>query len=548
MIESERPIEGAVRGPDDAAVAGLIRSFMAGERPALPPCPGPIHLAVRRRGRLVGGLWQEDGDLARLLSGALLLARQSEAETLQIDLCHDVEPVAPDAFARTFRNAAIGLFGLGIEAGGERHLYPPSQMIATNRRFGRVLDLLLAQRGQDRQAFLAGGGRLLRFGARQVLVRLAPQTRAVTLFRGGHLVTPAEIRPQTLQAMIMGMAGWLRANLGADGRMTYKYWPSRGEESSADNTIRQFMATVCLIRLAKRSGDPADLERALRNLRHNLERFYQERDGIGVIAFAGSAKLGAAALAGLAILETPFQSDLQPVLERLAAGVLALWRADGSFRTFHDPPERNDNQNFYPGEALLFCAALHERTRDPALLERCRRTFRWYRAWHRQARNPAFIPWHTQALVRLHAATGDDEMLAFVFEMNDWLCHFQQWETAPYPDLAGRFYDPARPELGPPHASSTGVYLEGLADALRAAEAFGDQERTVGYRRVIWRGLRNLRQLQFKDDHELFYIRRRSRVVGGVRTEAYDNTIRVDNVQHGLMALLKLELMDGFRA
>jgi hypothetical protein len=35
-------------------------------------------------------------------------------------------------------------------------------------------------------------------------------------------------------------------------------------------------------------------------------------------------------------------------------------------------------------------------------------------------------------------------------------------------------------------------------------------------------------------------------VLGGIRTEAYDNTIRVDNVQHGLMALLKiLKRMEG---
>ena len=36
----------------------------------------------------------------------------------------------------------------------------------------------------------------------------------------------------------------------ADGRMVYKYFPSRGEESTGNNLIRQFMATLCLIRFA----------------------------------------------------------------------------------------------------------------------------------------------------------------------------------------------------------------------------------------------------------------------------------------------------------
>ncbi|HEX6141752.1 MAG TPA: hypothetical protein VFZ01_03470, partial [Geminicoccaceae bacterium] len=342
------------------------------------------------------------------------------------------------------------------------------------------------------------------------------------------------------------MSGWMRANLHGDGRMTYKYWPSRGEESSADNTIRQFMATLCLIRIAARTGRAGDLERAEANLARNLDRFYRPAGEIGTIAFGGSAKLGAAALAALAILEAPFGERFRPVLERLEAGVMALRQPDGSFHTFHEPAERNDNQNFYPGEALLFLAERLRRRPDPALLGPCLESVRWYQGWHLRNRNPAFIPWHSQAAARLLEITGEAWLRDWVFEMNDWLALFQQWDRVPCPDLAGRFHDPARPELGPPHASSTGVYLEGLADALALAEVAGDDVRAALYRRTIWRAIRSLRQLQFKDEVDLFYVRKRERVRGGVRTEAYDNTIRVDNVQHGLMALLKLERMAGF--
>ena len=47
-------------------------------------------------------------------------------------------------------------------------------------------------------------------------------------------------------------------------------------------------------------------------------------------------------------------------------------------------------------------------------------------------------------------------------------------------------------------------------------------------------------QLQFRDGVDMYYVARTERVHGGIRTEAYDNAIRVDNVQHGLMALLKI--------
>lgn len=531
----------------DATLSEVARAAASGRRwrSAL-TCPGPIHLTLRREGRPLARSWLPAGDLEQALAGAFLLARQFGADVLQLDLCHDEREVGPRAFKATFPNAARGIRGIGLVQGGRIERHPPSQMIAANRGFEQTLALCLRQRGQDEPAFIAAGGRILAFEARQLLIRLQPEIRALSLFRGGRIVRLETVGRSTIRAMIEGMAGWLRRNLGDDGRMTYKYWPSRGVASGADNTIRQFMATVCLIRLAARSGDPADQERADRNLRHNLQRFYREQDGIGMIALGDSAKLGASALAALAILEAPSGERFRPVLEKLDAGIRALAQPDGSFRTFHLPPERNDNQNFYPGQALLYWAARHARSPDTALLQRCRRSFLWYRDWHRRARNPAFIPWHTQALSLLFEATGEAEFRDFVLEMNDWLAGFQQWQSAPHPDLAGRFYDPKRPALGPPHASSTGVYLEGLVDALTLAQRIGDRPRASLYRRTIWRGIRNLRQLQFKDEVDMVYIQHRERVLGGVRTEAYDNTIRVDNVQHGLMALLKLERTPHF--
>jgi hypothetical protein len=47
-------------------------------------------------------------------------------------------------------------------------------------------------------------------------------------------------------------------------------------------------------------------------------------------------------------------------------------------------------------------------------------------------------------------------------------------------------------------------------------------------------------QLQFVDDVDMFYVGARDRVRGGLRTTVYDNQIRVDNVQHVLMAVQKV--------
>ncbi|TWU56731.1 hypothetical protein Poly51_26480 [Rubripirellula tenax] len=172
------------------------------------------------------------------------------------------------------------------------------------------------------------------------------------------------------------------------------------------------------------------------------------------------------------------------------------------------------------------------------LRERFLKSFAYYRDWHLANRNPAFVPWHTQAYcqyLRLHPA---DDIQAFVFEMNDWLITVQQEKNVPL-DCVGRFYAPNK-RYGPPHASATGVYLEGLVDACQLARSAGDAKRYWKYLRSIKLGLRSVQQLTFSNSTDMFYISQKHRVAGGVRTTFYDNRIRVDNVQHCLLAIQKV--------
>ncbi len=130
--------------------------------------------------------------------------------------------------------------------------------------------------------------------------------------------------------------------------------------------------------------------------------------------------------------------------------------------------------------------------------------------------------------------------------MNDWLLPYQQWDQiSAFPDAQGRFYDPDKP-YGPPHASSTGVYLEGLIDAFRLARSIGDEHRARRYALIIRRGLRNVMQLQYSSLQECAALPNPEMTLGGVRTTEYNNVIRVDNVQHNLMAVLKILQTDGF--
>ena len=466
-----------------------------------------------------------------------------EGETLEVCIVDKVRPVVPDRISAGFLERDRGLVGMEIAFRGETLRLAPTRMLAANLRFERALTRFLKQRGATTGDF-AAEGRLRSFSARQFLVPRGGKGPRVELFRGGTLIDPTPSADENRAADLAdGVGQWMLRNLSPDGALPYKYWPSRGTESPADNAIRRFLATRALAQLGELRGSAEMRDAARRNLRYNLDRYFQDiGGGRGAIVEPTGAKLGAAALAALAILESPARREFLPQLIMLAAGVESLADEERGFRTFFFPPERDgDNWNFYSGEALLFWAeALRRGAEFAPSLKRCAATFARCRARHYEARNPAFVPWHTQACASLFAETGRREFADFALEISDWLLPMQQWDDGLAPDLRGRFYDPKRPEFGPPHAASTGAYLEGLADAVSLAQALGQPTRAAAYDRVIHRGLRSLRQLQFRDWRDAFYVARRKRVIGALRTEAYDNAVRIDSAAHALIAAIKI--------
>ena len=534
------------------------------------PCMGPTYIALRQNGRLKHAYWRYDLELNQTLvntvEGAIaLVSGTSDIEgidVLELCLTHNYRCVEPSQFNTIFANIHRGIRGIELQYQNRFVRYNPTHIIASNLSFQKILQQFLHRESISQATFIRNGGVIQAFDARQVLISLTPEITALTLHRGNRVVPLEKLSGALLQDVTMQMGQWLLRQVQPDGRMVYKYFPSRGQESDANNLIRQFMATLALIRHAQSTREDVHWNLASQNLHYNLTQFYKCNESLGWVEYDGKAKLGAIALAALAILEhsdhvtenhtaewaiAPAYSD---IFEKLCATINTLWQPDGSFCTFYKPSDRNDNQNFYPGEALLFWASLYHRTRAPDLLKRCYTSFIYYRTWHRTHYNPAFIPWHTQAYALLYEVTGDRQFLDFIFEMNDGLLAMQQWYPASsklYPDVQGRFYNP-NADYGPPHASSTGVYLEGLADAYRLAVQTHDADRIQAYERVIWRGLRSVRQLQFRDAVDLFYISKRAAVQGGVRTTVYENVIRVDNVQHCLMALLKLMQLPAFQA
>lgn len=528
----------------DLEIGTMVRRAWRGDLPGVAGSDVTVYIALRSKGTKLAESWATHPELNSAIRQAMRRAKTGDARFRapdHIELCviYAREPIPWDNIQRAFKNIDRGVVGIELQYRDEILRVAPTQMVASNRTFLKVIEEFATKHGLDRPA-ASETVTVHKLLAHQYLIPVDDARPPVRMFRGNVPVSLEEVTKTSVAELAQRMSNWMFANLGSDGRMVYKYWPSRGAESNADNTIRQWMATVCLGRIARYYADETLMDRAADNIRANIQNYYTDRDGLGSIEFGDSSKLGAIALAALAMSEHRDCADFSAEESALNKTVEHLWQEDGSFRTFLLPADRNDNQNFYPGEALLYLAHKSVATKDKALAERIFKSARYYGNWHLANRNPAFVPWHAMAYAKLLERYKSQEMANWVFEMNDWLLPIQQQAPDSHPDIDGRFYDPKRSHFGPPHASSTGVYLEGLIAAYRLATAQGQTDRANAYRKAIIRGLRSLMQLEFRDEVDMFYISKRDKVQGGLRTTVYNNEIRVDNAQHGLMAILQI--------
>ena len=541
--------DGVWARPDAVPSAGRLGRFLT--QPS-----GGVYVALREHGHRLSAVWNGDGTIGTSLAAAIRSARHiagldgvpGEGVTLEIDIAHDYRPVSDPVASPFLADNERGALGLEIAHGNVRERLAPTYMLSTNRSFGGFISLFRDKYDIDKDDF-ARTARLRVFEADQILVTLAPALSAQLMTRGNRLVDQADVTIPALKNAVKLGAEWLIDNVQSDGRMVYMYWPSAGKESGGNNMIRQWMATLAMEQVAARISDKSMWSLIARNISYNLDHFYREEDGLGLIDYRGEVSLGSVALAALALREHPGGQRWEKQEAALEATVAALWNEDGSFRTFYEPKGRNDEQNYYPGEAMLLWATVIAETHDRTLLDKYMKSFRYYRAWHLDPanRNPAFIPWQTQAAAIIWRMTKDKELLDFVFEMNDWLLKMQQGpDDVPSPEMVGRFYDPHH-RFGPPHASADGVYLEGLAEAYRLAVAAKDVRRENRYRAAMKAGLRHVLQLQFADDTDMYYVPddQRIHVRGGIRTTEYDNRIRCDNVQHNVVAMIKA--IEAFR-
>ena len=334
---------------------------------------------------------------------------------------------------------------------------------------------------------------------------------------------------------------WVLENQRERGDVHYLYNPVSDRYAPKNNDVRQWLTAYTVAHMAL--DEPGLMTVHRRNLEYLLSAQYRENEqGHGYILRNGRSKLGGNGLALRALARSPLHAEFADQAERLAAGVVASMADDGSFQAwFVAPPNPRGEKyqqyllTFYSGEALIGLLEYAELRDRPAYRDAAIRAQEYYidrYVTHLDEHYfPAYVPWHTLSLSHLFRITGEPRYADAVFALNDKLLEMLDRTT-----FVGRFYNPATPQYGRPHASSDAVYTESLAYALATARRAGDKVREQRYREALELALDNLigHQYQHADSR---YPGPSERYLGGFRTNVKSPWIRVDNTSHAADAL-----------
>jgi len=385
-------------------------------------------------------------------------------------------------------------------------------------------------------------------------------TRNFTDFHRGHSIFSTEqLTSEVLDERIALIGDWYKNNV-REGQVTYEYSISRGEYRNYKRTmVRSTMATWVLNRLAYYLDDNKLKRLGAIAIDYYLDTYFDIAESLrhGEI-LPSSATLDngdqvinrytAASFLAAAILERDDYQDQLREAEMLMEWAMGFKRDDGLMWT-----QYAQSQYFMPGQLLLACAYMYDKTGD----ERYRAFFKqvWaayeaplYATMH--LGNELYIPyapaWFTQPLSKMYQLTGNGQYRDMVYEINDRVVRLYEHnsEYQVYYDYDGVL----SPKLGYwGNNSITAAHLESLVDAAVVAKLDGDWARLAAYKKVIPHTVAFLLRLQYIPENT-YYVSHRDRVIGGFKKDMVNSVVWMDSVWHLTSAFVKIqtnELLDS---
>jgi len=492
--------------------------------------------------------------------GGYMMASQAERTHIELLIQQSSERIDNSSLKAVERSLAWGVDGIELWDGPRRTYFKPGVPLTKRWKNHKAMLRRLCRKAKlDDDAWM--DPKMLLRRTTWLHYAEAPDRRAapVELYRNRlRRVRPLD-RDTVLDALVT-CANRLAGSQRSDGAFSYIYDPVAAEVSDEKfNMVRMCGCTYAMARTASHLPTGLDRQRFItaadRALGYVLARGSEpvELPGAMFIAERKSGrrraygKLGATALALMALEFQPFRSRYDEERARLVDCLLERQRDDGRWLTNHYSnewseglkPEKETSQNFFPGETLLALVNEWLHTREPRILEAIRRAFPVYRDHFRAGETTAFVLWQVDAWRQLAEAFLSDasdavddaevhEWVDFVFEVIDWVLHKQFTpQNAPFEDYLGGFFAPKPPRM------ATTVIGEAVIRATGLAQQVGDMERTHRYRDASLSALRFSFRLQI-EEAEAFRLPHPELCIGGISGNLTDLTIRNDHDQHAI--------------
>lgn len=445
----------------------------------------------------------------------------------EISLLHSTREIP--ATEAQVEQAFHGNVGFTLKVGDKASTLLPNAIYRADALQGSaILGQLATDAGLGERAWEESGAVLHTFATQEwVLPAGADAARPMASSRA--IVFPEEIDVDRLRTGVNDTITWYLTNQKDDGRYMYTFFPGKDLEPNDDWCLR-VINTVWVMSEFGRDLNRPDVTASVIKAAEMYAESLVEEDGGKWLDWKQPRKdvgLGSTAfmLSTFSVLNRPQDKTLR---RELANAILNEQDATGRFSTSFRGSDREVDQQYYPGEAMVGLMRYLQADGDPRAKEALEKAFLYYSAfWEREKHGP-FVPWQIRAFHDLYRIDPRPEYRTYVFSLMDWML-----DTMP-PLGADRGWAFAGSLRAMP--ASTGVYMEGLVHAYLLARDTNDEARTARYGAALAGGYRYLLGLQFKDT-DVHAFARPEKVFGALATKPTNQELRLDFTYHGMNAL-----------
>lgn len=446
------------------------------------------------------------------------------------------------------KHAVMGRDGLAMRGGDEQWAWSfPGSAIANRTSPAGQLKQLLKQLGFPMHVMemigTLNGPPLHRFDVIH-LVRQEPGTAVLELTRGNVVLPTTPLDDAGLLSLGESMVAHLVDRRMPNGRFIGTYLPSSGLTlQSVASSEEAALASYALARWGKVAVDDAEGRQALLDMARRSAAIVVDQlsDGRGEGGARRQVRLGASAMALIAMLEMPGASSRKNDRDRLHAKVWAMQGGDGWFREAMSPDSARAS---VPKQALGTWAMvrMYEQTRDATHLRQAQAALKALWQGIEDDRLVGALPWLAMAEFDL-ARLGHPTPGLLTLEQ---LCQ-SLWEKQVRPinltedptyiaDTVGGFAV-GSDLFGEPNWRSASIVMT-MAGAMRVRNFVAEEDR-VGWLINTGLGARYLSQLTVGPT-STWYMPRAKASLGGVRVSLTDNQQPLFATAMALLAVVEL--------